>query len=119
MFNAGGVQLNGVIQSLAAQYGATYVDTATPFLGNEARYTFQALQPAGSSVGGQFGGVLPIGNVHPNALGYDVIAAQVAAAASGATAGGAMAVPEPSALALLGTGVAFALGFTRRRTLAV
>ena len=110
IFNAGGTQLNGVIQGLAAQYGATYVDTAAPFVGNEARFTFQAAQPAGSSVGGGFGGVLPVGNVHPNALGYDVIAAQVAAATSGATA-----VPEPSALALLGTGVAFALGMVRRR----
>ena len=118
VFNAGGTQLNGVIQGLAAQYGAAYADTATPFVGNEARYTFQAAQPAGSSVGGGFGGVLPIGNVHPNALGYSVIAAQVAAATAG-TAPGATAVPEPSALALLGAGVAFALGLARRRTLAV
>lgn len=108
IFNTGGTQLNGVIQGLATQFGATYVDTATPFLGNEARFTYQAVQPAGSSVAGAFGGVLPIGNVHPNALGYAAIAAQVAAS------GGATAVPEPSTLALLGT-AALALGVMRRR----
>ena len=113
LFNAGGMQLNGVILGLAAQYGATYVDTATPFLGNEARFTYQAAQPAGSSVAGAFGGVLPIGNVHPNALGYGAIAAQVAAS------GGATAVPEPSTLIVLGTGAVLALGAVRRRRAAV
>ena len=97
MFNAGGTQLNGVIQGLAARYGVTYADTATPFLGNEARSTYQAVQPAGSSVAGAFGGITPIGNVHPNELGYAAIAAQVAAS------GDATAVPEPSTPALLGT----------------
>jgi len=105
VFNAGGTALNGVIQKLAAQFGATYVDNAAPFMGNEARYTFQALQPAGSSVSGPFGGVLPIGNVHPNGQGYDVIAANVA---------GATRVPEPATWAMLAVGLG-ALGMVRRR----
>lgn len=36
IFNAYGTQLNGIIQSLAVQFGARYVDTATPFVGREA-----------------------------------------------------------------------------------
>ena len=108
VFNAGGTALNSVIQGLAAQFGAAYVDNATPFLGNEAQYTYQALQPAGSSVSGTYGGVLPIGNVHPNATGYSVIAADVAAAA----------VPEPASWPLLAAGIT-ALGILgrSRRTL--
>lgn len=107
IFAAGGAPLNAIIQELAARFGATYVDTFTPFIGNEARYTYQALQPAGSSVPDPFGGVLPIGNVHPNALGYDVIAAQLAAATP-------VAVPEPSSLVLLMVGVG-ALSLVRWR----
>lgn len=104
VFDARGMALNGVIQSLAAQFGAAYVDNATPFVGNEARYTFQGVQPAGSSIAGPFGGVLPIGNVHPNALGYSVIAADVAAAT----------VPEPASWLALAAGLA-ALGMTTLR----
>jgi len=109
IFAAGGTPLNAIIQGLAARFNATYVDTFTPFVGNEARYTYQAVQPAGSSVPDPFGGLLPIGNVHPNALGYDVIATQLASAT-------AVVVPEPSSLALVLVGVS-ALGFVRfRRT---
>jgi len=104
VFNAGGVALSGVIQGLATQFGATYVDNAMPFTGHEAQYTYQAAQPAGSSVSGQFGGVLPIGDVHPNALGYSVIAADVAAAS----------VPEPASWLALLAGFG-ALGLAARR----
>jgi len=97
VFNAGGMQLNSIIQSLAAQYGATYVDNATSFVGHEATYTYQAALPAGSSVDGAYGGVLPIGDVHPNALRYSVIAADVAAAT---------AVLEPATWPMLLAGLA-------------
>lgn len=107
IFAAAGAPLNAIIQQLAARFGGTYVNTFNPFVGNEARYTFQAVQPAGSSVPGPFSGLLPIGNVHPNELGYDVIAAQLIAATR-------VSVPEPSSLALFLAGVA-ALGVTRRR----
>lgn len=107
VFNAGGTALNGVIQDLAAQFGAAYVNNAAPFVGHEAQYTYQAAQPAGSSVSGAFGGLLPIGNVHPNSLGYSVIAADVAAAAVPSN------VPEPGSWPLLLLGVA-AVGVTVR-----
>ena len=105
VFNAGGTALNDVIRELAGKFGAAYVDNATPFVGNEARFTYQALLPAGSSVSGPFGGVLPIGDVHPNALGYNVIAADVAAATP---------VPEPASWAVLAIGLA-TLGWAGRR----
>ena len=108
VFNAGGTALNGVIQDLAGQFGAAYVANAAPFVGNEARYTFQAAQPAGSSVAGPFSGVLPIGNVHPNALGYSVIAADVAAATMPAS------VPELGSWPVLVAGLA-ALGLAAQR----
>ncbi len=94
VFNARGTQLNGIIRDLAAQYGGSFVDTAPPFVGHEAEYTFLAQQPAGSSspAVGPFVGTEPIGNVHPNATGYRAIAAQVEA------------VPEPGSVALLATG---------------
>ncbi len=102
IFNVGGSQLNAIIQGLAAQYGGAYVDTFTPFVGNEATYTFEGIQPAGSSVSDPFGGVLPIGNVHPNHLGYSVIAAQLAAAHP---------IPEPAGWA----GLVAIGGILRRR----
>ncbi|HEY0203593.1 MAG TPA: SGNH/GDSL hydrolase family protein [Acetobacteraceae bacterium] len=108
VFNAGGVALNGIIQDLAGQFGAAFVANAAPFVGNEARYTYQALQPAGSSVSGQFSGVLPIGNVHPNTLGYSVIAADVAAATVPTS------VPEPGSWPMLAAGLA-ALGLVARQ----
>ncbi len=96
IFAAGGMALNAIIQGLATQFNATYVDTGPSFVGNEAQYTYQAQLPAGSSVGGEFGGVLPIGNVHPNTLGYSVIAGDIAATS----------VPEPAGWGVL----AIALG---------
>ncbi len=84
------------------------MNNATPFLGNEAQYTYQAVQPAGSSVSGAFGGMLPIGNVHPNALGYSVIAADVAASS----------VPEPASLLVLAAGIG-AVGLVGRRRVGV
>ncbi len=105
IFNTAGLQLNGIIKGLAGRYGASFVDTATPFLGHEAQYTYLDESPAGSFVIGSFGGVLPIGNVHPNDQGYSVIAAQVAAVS---------AVPEPESWALLAGGMAV-MGLIRRR----
>lgn len=104
---AGGPLFNSVMQSLAAQYGGRYVDVATPFLGHEAAYTFQDELPQNSTVGGMYGGSLPLGNVHPNDLGYGVIAAA------------ALAVPEPSSLSLLGLAAGLIAGLgrvARRRT---
>ncbi len=121
IFNAGGAQLNATIKDLAAQFGAKYVDTFTPFVGNEAAYTYQADFPAGSMIPTPhpFGdGTVPIGDVHPNALGYDVIAAQVAAT-DVAGPGGPAVVPLPSALSMLGPCVGLILGGTwlhRRRS---
>lgn len=100
IFNAGGTALNGVIRSLATQYGAAFVDTATPFVGHEAEYTYQAAMPAGSTVDGPYGSVLPIGNVHPNARGYAVIAAGVASAPVPTP------VPEPATWGMLLLGAA-------------
>ena len=94
VFAAGGTLLNAAIQDVAAQFNGIYVDNAAPFVGHEAQYTYQAVLPAGSTVGGLYGGVLPIGNVHPNSVGYDVIAADVAAATP-------VPVPEPASLLLL------------------
>jgi len=98
LFDTYGAQLNAIIQQLATQYGAIYVNNATPFVGNEAAYTYQGILPAGASVSGLYGGLLPIGNVHPNTLGYAQIAADVAAAN----------VPEPMSWTLLGVGLGIA-----------
>ncbi len=81
--------LNATIQSVAKSWGAQYVDTYTPFVGHEADYTY--MSPTS-------------GNVHPNALGYSVIASQIEA------------VPEPSTLAVMGLGfAALAVQIRRRR----
>jgi lysophospholipase L1-like esterase len=80
--------LNATIQALAKASGALYVDTYTPFLGNEAAYTYIAAF---------------LGDVHPNALGYSVIAKQIEA------------VPEPSSLAVMGLGFAGLVFGARRR----
>ncbi len=105
LFAAGGTSLNSIIQSLATQFNATYVNNATPFVGHEAQYTFEAAQPTNSVVTGPFGGSLPIGNVHPNPLGYSVIAGDIAATA----------VPEPSSWLMLATAAgAFGLMLRRR-----
>ena len=85
-------ELNKVIEGLAAGFEVSYVDIYTPFVGNEFEYTY----------------IGPTPNVHPNPLGYAVIAEQV----------GAVAAPEPSSLVLLGTGLLGVLGFGWRRRLA-
>ncbi len=82
--------LNQTIQSIAKTWGANYVDTYTPFVGHESDYTF--INSAS----------LP-GDVHPNDLGYSVIAAQIEA------------VPEPSTLAVMGLGFAAVAYQVRRR----
>ena len=104
IFAAGGGDLNATIADLAASHGATLVDLFTPFVGNEAAYTLIDEQPAGSTVGSPFGGVLPVGNVHPNYVpGYRVIANQFIAA-----------VPEPTAALLLAPAAGFAAARRRR-----
>ncbi len=107
VFNTYGMQLNAIIQGLAAQNGATFISTGPSFLGHEADDTYLAQMPAGttSPAVGPYQGTLPIGNVHPNATGYGVIAADVEAAG----------VPEPTSVGLLAmAGVALAGGRRRR-----
>ena len=83
--------LNATIQSVAGSWGATYVDTYNPFLGHEAQYTYMTVVS---------------GDVHPNAQGYSVIAAQLV---------GATPAPEPSTVAILGLGIAALAATARRR----
>ncbi len=104
---AAGPQFNSVLQSLASQYGATYVNVAPLFVGHEAQYTYEGVLPQGSSVSGLYGGTLPLGDVHPNALGYSVIANAVISA---------NAVPEPASLIMVSLGLIAAAGCTRLRT---
>ena len=80
--------LNATMQGLAAQFGASYADTYSPFSGREAELTHMVDMP---------------GNVHPNDRGYGVIANSIGA------------VPEPSSLAVLGLGVAGLAIRARRR----
>ena len=80
--------LNQVIAGEASAFGFKYVDTYTPFVGNEFAYTDVANN----------------GNVHPTAVGYAVI-----------TSGLLGVVPEPSGLVLMGCGLAVLLVAGRRR----
>ena len=108
IFAAGGMQLNGIIADMAASHGATLVDLATPFVGNEAAYTLIDEQPHGSAVGTPFAGTLPVGDVHPDYVpGYRVIADQFILASGGS-------VPEPTT-ALLLPAAAGAMALRRRR----
>jgi len=88
--------LNSVIAGEASAFGATYIDTYTPFLGHETDYTYILTDFDGSP------------NVHPNALGYSVIGAQLASSA----------VPEPGSMVLVGIGaICVAVpGLIRRRS---
>lgn len=112
IFNTGGMALNATIQSLATDFGARFVDTATPFLGNEASFTYLDEQPHGATIAGPFGGMLPIGNVHPNTAGYTAIAGAVSAAG---------AVPEPGVwlTLIVGFGVVGSVQRRARRTTSV
>jgi lysophospholipase L1-like esterase len=82
--------LNATIGAEARAFNAQYVDTYSPFVGNEAKYTYIAAVP---------------GDVHPNALGYAAIAGQIEATPT----------PEPSTLAVLGLGFATLAVAARRR----
>ena len=84
--------LDTTIKSVAGSWGATYVDTYTPFFGNEAKFTYMNIMS---------------GNVHPNALGYQAISDAIA---------GANSVPEPSTIAVLGLGFVGLVAGTRRRS---
>ena len=88
LFAQAGPQLNAIIADLADQFDAAFVPTADAFVGREAELTFIDEVGFGDAVPEPhpFGdGTAPIGNVHPNAAGYDVIAGRVIAA-----------VPEPA-----------------------
>ncbi len=106
LFNTYGTELNDIIRSLAGQYGARYVDTASAFLGREAELTYLDEQPAGFVRSGMFGGVEPIGDVHPNEAGYAVIARQIQLAS---------AVPEPQTWLMMIVGLGFVGALLRRR----
>ena len=93
IFAEAGPRLNAIIEDLAGEFGAGYADIATPFVGREAELTFIDEVGFGDMVPEPtpFGdGTAPIGNVHPNAQGYDIIADQVIAV-----------VPEPAAAGVL------------------
>lgn len=104
IFAKGGPELNAIIQTLATEFNANYVNTAPAFLGKEAALTYISQSPAGSTSPGTDPGIEPIGNVHPNAPGYQVIANQITA------------TPEPSSLGLVGmAAAAFGLVWRMRR----
>jgi lysophospholipase L1-like esterase len=81
--------LNTLIQGEASAFGATYVDTYTPFVGHELQDTLIASN-----------------NVHPTDAGYALIVGQMEAAS----------IPEPNTLALVGA-LFTGLAFVRRRSL--
>ncbi len=80
--------LNDVIKNLAIATGSTFVDIFTPFLGNEAAYTY----------------IANAGNFHPTPAGYRVIADAMITA-----------VPEPGSVTLLVLGGLGVLGLARSR----
>jgi len=90
IFAQGGPELNSIIQMLATEFNASYVNTNAAFLGNESALTYISQYPAGATSPGADPGIEPIGNVHPNSAGYQVIANQITA------------TPEPSSLGLIG-----------------
>ena len=96
IFAQGGPELNAIIQGLATEFNASYVDTNTPFLGHEGALTYITQYPAGSISPALGSGIEPIGNVHPNDAGYTVIANQVANSST----------PEPASLGLFGIATA-------------
>ena len=75
----GGPMLNDIIRQLAAQNGGITVDTFTPYVGREAALTCIDDLPAVFVQPSPFGGVEPLGHVHPNAAGYQVIASRLIA----------------------------------------
>lgn len=79
---------NPGLESLAGQFGATYVDLYTPFVGRELELT---------NIG--------VGDVHPNRAGYEVIGSALVAAS----------VPEPSSVLSLAIGVAGVVMLAGRR----
>ncbi len=105
IFAEGGPQLNAIIEGLATEFGATYVDNATPFVGKEGALTYIAQYPAGSISPAPGSGVEPIGDAHANDAGYTVIAGQITA------------TPEPASIGLVGIAAAgFGLLCFRRRS---
>ena len=100
-FATAGPKLDAIIKALAGEFHAYYVDTATPFKGHEAAYTYIAQQSAGFYRDGRYSGIEPIGNVHPNDTGYGVIAAQFRSAT--------IPTPEPAIMGLFGIGMGIVL----------
>lgn len=103
VFAQGGPQVNAIIQSLANQFNAYFVDTNGAFLGREGALTYISQYPAGSTSPAPGSGIEPIGNAHPNDAGYTAIANQVAS------------TPEPASMGLLALG-AVAFGAIRYRS---
>lgn len=106
IFAQAGTQVSSIIQGLAAQFNATYVNTNSAFLGREAELTYIAQYPSGSTSPAPGSGIEPIGNVHPNDAGYAVIANQIAS------------TPEPASIGLLVAGACFGALLLRRRSAA-
>jgi lysophospholipase L1-like esterase len=85
--------LNNVLQSLSQNTGATYINTYSAFLGNEAVYT----------------NMVSTGSYAPSPAGYSAIGALLSA----------QVVPEPSTVFLAAFGVIGLAGHTWRRRRAV